>query len=66
MKTGIHPEYKEALVTCSCGNTFVTGSTKESLRVEVCGNCHPYFTGTQRIVDTQGRVERLNKRYGLK
>ncbi len=66
MKETIHPEVFEAIVTCSCGNTFTTSSTKQSLRVEVCSNCHPFFTGTQRIVDTQGRVERLKKRYGMK
>ena len=66
MKAGIHPETHEALVTCSCGNTFMTTSTKPSLRVEVCSNCHPFYTGTQRIVDTQGRVERLRKRYAQK
>ena len=66
MKTGIHPSYGEAVVTCSCGSTFVTGSTKSTLKVEVCGQCHPFFTGTQRMVDTQGRVERLKKRYGMK
>lgn len=67
MKTGIHPDYHpEAMVTCSCGNTFEAGSTKESLRVEVCGACHPFFTGEQRIVDTEGRVERMIRRYKLK
>ena len=66
MKTGIHPSYGEAVVTCSSGNTFVTGSTKSTLKVEVCSQCHPFFTGTQRIVDTQGRVERLKRRYGMK
>ena len=67
MKTEIHPTwYPEAEVTCICGNSFVTGSTKPSLRVEVCSRCHPYFTGEQRIVDTEGRVERLKRRYNLK
>ena len=66
MKAGVHPETHEAVVTCSCGNIFVTTSTKPSLRVEVCSNCHPFYTGTQRIVDTQGRVERLRKRYAPK
>lgn len=67
MKTQIHPEYfQEAQVVCSCGNTFTTGATKAQLRVEVCSACHPYFTGEQRIVDTEGRVDRMNKRYGLK
>ena len=67
MKTGIHPDYHPAaMVTCSCGNTFEAGSTKKSLRVEVCGACHPFFTGEQRIVDTEGRVERMIRRYKLK
>lgn len=65
MKAGIHPDYKEVTVTCSCGNTFTTGSTKEDLKVEICSNCHPFYTGTQRIVDTQGRVERFRNRYNL-
>ena len=67
MKAKIHPEYYEdAQVVCSCGNTFTVGSTKKLLRVEVCSRCHPFFTGEQRIVDTEGRVERLRRRYGLK
>ena len=67
MKTDIHPEYyPEAQVICSCGNTFTTGATKPVLRVEVCSACHPFFTGEQRIVDTEGRVERIKRRYGLK
>ncbi len=66
MKTAIHPQYfQDAVVTCSCGNTFTTGSTKKDLKVEVCSKCHPFFTGEQRIVDTEGRVDRLKKRYGL-
>jgi large subunit ribosomal protein L31 len=64
MKTGIHPDYHPtAMVTCSCGNTFEAGSTLDSLRVEICSACHPFFTGEQRIVDTEGRVERLRRRY---
>ena len=66
MKTKIHPEYHQnAVVVCSCGNTFTTGSTKSNIRVEVCSNCHPFFTGEQRIVDTEGRVERLKRRFKL-
>ena len=66
MKPNIHPEYfAEALVTCSCGHTYTTGSTKESLHVEICNQCHPFFTGEQRIVDTEGRVERLKRRFNL-
>ena len=63
MKEKIHPQYMLATVVCACGNTFTTGSTKELIRVEVCSKCHPFFTGEQRIMDTQGRVERFNKRY---
>ena len=67
MKTGIHPTYHpEAQVTCSCGSTFTTGSTKPSLRVELCNQCHPFYTGEQRIVDTEGRVERIKRRFNLK
>jgi large subunit ribosomal protein L31 len=66
MKEKIHPNYVEAKVTCSCGNTFETHSTKPNLHVEVCSNCHPFFTGEQRIVDTAGRVDRFKRRYGIK
>ena len=62
MKTGIHPEYKTATVTCGCGNTWVTRSTRQSLHVDVCSACHPYFTGEQRLVDTAGQVERFQRR----
>jgi len=66
MKPKIHPQYyHNARVVCSCGNTFITGSTKPELRVELCGRCHPFFTGEQRIVDTEGRVERLKRRFKL-
>ena len=66
MKTDIHPEFfPEATVTCSCGATYVTGSTKPALRVVICNQCHPFFTGEQRIVDTEGRVERLRRRFKL-
>ena len=65
MKEGIHPNYKKTTVTCACGNTFVTGSTKENLRVEICSNCHPFFTGKQKLVDTGGRVERFKKRCNI-
>jgi large subunit ribosomal protein L31 len=66
MKAKIHPEYMKAQVVCSCGNTWVTGSTKPLLKVEVCSKCHPFFTGEQRIVDTAGRVERFRRRYARK
>ena len=66
MKVDIHPEwYPEAQVTCICGNAFTTGSTKQEIRVEICNRCHPFFTGEQRIVDTEGRVERIRRRYNL-
>jgi len=64
MKTGIHPEYVETIVTCSCGNTFHTRSTKTELHVELCNECHPFFTGKQKLVDSGGRVERFQRRYG--
>jgi large subunit ribosomal protein L31 len=66
MKAKIHPDYVEANVRCSCGHTFITRATKPDIHVEVCSNCHPYFTGEQRIVDTAGRVERFKRRYGIK
>jgi large subunit ribosomal protein L31 len=67
MKDKIHPKYfPEATVVCSCGNTFTTGSTRETLKVELCSKCHPFFTGEQKIVDTAGRVERFKRRYKLK
>jgi len=65
MKQGIHPEYKLAKVTCACGNTFETGSVKETLRVEICSECHPFFTGKQKFVDAGGRVDRFKKKYGM-
>ncbi|HEY2724224.1 MAG TPA: 50S ribosomal protein L31 [Pseudonocardiaceae bacterium] len=66
MKQGVHPEYVETQVTCGCGNTFVTRSTKSNgqIHVEVCSNCHPFYTGKQKILDTGGRVARFEKRYG--
>ena len=62
MKAGIHPEYVLAKVTCSCGNTFETRSTKPELRVEVCSACHPFYTGKQKLLDSGGRVERFQRR----
>lgn len=64
MKKGIHPEYHDLMVVCACGNTFQTRSTKKDLRVEICSECHPFFTGKQKLVDSGGRVERFNRRYG--
>jgi large subunit ribosomal protein L31 len=67
MKTDIHPTYAETLVKCSCGNTFTTRSTKGGeLHIELCNECHPFFTGKQKLVDSGGRVERFNKRYGAR
>jgi len=65
VKQGIHPDYVESTVTCSCGNTFQTRSTRPTLRVDVCSNCHPFYTGTQRIVDSAGQVERFRKRFKI-
>ncbi|MGI6096738.1 MAG: 50S ribosomal protein L31 [Dethiobacteria bacterium] len=65
MKKDIHPQYGKAIVTCACGETFETGSTKKELRVEICSKCHPFFTGKQKFVDSGGRVERFKKKYGL-
>ena len=62
MKPGIHPNYVEATVTCSCGNTFTTRSTRRDIRTDLCSVCHPFYTGEQRIVDTAGQVERFTKR----
>ncbi|MFF5993917.1 MULTISPECIES: 50S ribosomal protein L31 [unclassified Lysinibacillus] len=65
MKQGIHPDYKTATVTCSCGNTFETGSVKEKIVVEFCNECHPFYTGRQKFASADGRVDRFNKKYGL-
>ncbi len=64
MKPGIHPKYVECTVTCGCGNTFETRSTRPQIQVEVCSQCHPFYTGKQKYVDTAGRVERFQRRYG--
>ncbi|HEY5274380.1 MAG TPA: 50S ribosomal protein L31 [Acidimicrobiales bacterium] len=64
MKADIHPDYVVASVRCSCGNTFVTHSTKPELQVELCNECHPFYTGRQKLVDAGGRVERFERRYG--
>jgi large subunit ribosomal protein L31 len=66
VKEGIHPKYGNAVVTCACGNTFETGSTKSELRVEICSKCHPFFTGQQRAAQARGRIEQFNRRYGKK
>ena len=64
MKKGIHPEYKQANVSCACGNVFQTRSVKGDIRVDICSKCHPFYTGQQRFVDTAGRVERFRKKFG--
>ncbi len=66
MKKGIHPEYVECTITCACGNVIHTRSTKPGIRVEICSNCHPFFTGKQKFVDTAGRVEKFVRKYGDK
>ncbi len=66
MKQGIHPNYVDCTITCACGEVFHTHSTKPEIRVEVCSKCHPFYTGKQKLVDTGGRVDRFNRRFGLK
>ena len=66
MKPGIHPDYKPTTIKCACGAVIDTGSTKSDIKVEICSNCHPFFTGKQKLVDTGGRVDRFNKKFGLK
>jgi len=66
VKEGIHPKYQEVEVRCACGNTFKTRSTKPELHLEICSACHPFFTGRQKLVDTEGRVERFTKKFGAK
>ena len=66
MKKEIHPEYFDASVSCICGNTYTVGATHNEIKVEICSKCHPFYTGEQRIVDTEGRVERMRRRYGAK
>ena len=66
MKKGIHPEYKLTKITCQCGNVIETRSTVSDIHVEICSACHPFYTGKQKLVDTAGRIERFNKRFGIK
>jgi len=66
MKPKIHPEYHDVTVVCACGNTFQTRATKKEMKVEICSNCHPFFTGKQKLVDSAGRVERFQRRYSNK
>ena len=65
LKADIHPKYYQATVTCNCGNTFVTGSTKPEIRVEVCSKCHPFYTGQQKATSARGRIDKFNKKYGI-
>ncbi len=66
MKSGIHPKYEMTTITCACGNVIETKSTAKNIEVEICSACHPFYTGKQKLVDTAGRVERFNKKYGIK
>jgi len=66
MKQGIHPTYHQARVTCACGETFLTGSTRQTIRVEICSKCHPFYTGQRKFVDAEGRVQKFARKYGLK
>ena len=65
MPRDIHPKYEATTITCACGNVIETRSTKQNIKVEICSKCHPFFTGKQKLVDTGGRVDRFNKRYGI-
>jgi large subunit ribosomal protein L31 len=66
MKKGIHPKYEKVIATCACGNSFETRSTKAEIKMEICSNCHPFFTGKQKLVDTAGMVDKFTRRYGTK
>lgn len=66
MKEGIHPNYKDARVACACGETFTTKSTRNNIRIDICSKCHPFFTGKQKIVDAEGRVEKFKRKYAKK
>ncbi len=66
MKAGIHPKYKEVKVVCACGETFTTQSTRDTVHLDICSKCHPFFTGKQKIVDAEGRVEKFKKKYAKK
>ena len=65
MKEKIHPKYEKAIVSCACGSTFETGSTKQELKIDICSQCHPFYTGKQKFIDTGGRVERFKRKYGI-
>ena len=64
MKSGIHPDYVETTITCACGQVIHTRATRKNMRVEICSHCHPFFTGDKKIIDTTGRIEKFQKRYG--
>jgi large subunit ribosomal protein L31 len=66
MKQGIHPEYKKAMIVCACGHQVETRSTAGAIHVEICSNCHPFFTGKQKFIDAAGRVEKFRRKYGIK
>ena len=66
MKEGIHPNYQQTTIRCACGEVIETGSTKKDIKVEICSKCHPFYTGKQKLVDTSGRVDKFNKKFGLK
>ncbi|ARR02805.1 MULTISPECIES: 50S ribosomal protein L31 [Campylobacter] len=66
MKKDIHPEYVECTVSCACGNTFISKSNKPEIKVDICNACHPFFTGSEKIVDSAGRVDKFKKKYGMK
>ncbi len=65
MKQGIHPDYKPTVIKCACGATFETSSTKDNISVEICSQCHPFYTGKQKLVDTGGRIDKFKKKYGI-
>jgi large subunit ribosomal protein L31 len=65
VREGIHPNYQQTVIKCACGATYNTGSTKKDVHVEICSNCHPFFTGKQKLVDTGGRVDKFKKRFGI-
>ena len=65
MKVGIHPDYQQTTIKCACGEIIETGSTKKDIRIEICSKCHPFYTGKQKLVDTSGRVEKFNRKFGL-
>ncbi|MBA4371501.1 MAG: 50S ribosomal protein L31 [Thermodesulfovibrio sp.] len=66
MKEGIHPDYKEVKVGCACGETFTTRSTRKDIHLDICARCHPFYTGKQKLMDTEGRVEKFKKKYAIK